>query len=491
MKLLNGIYTIGIGTDGQNFFPAVEGKNILETVEFYDINKKAYSAIEINTAGITYHALSGEQITAYRSGGGYEYDFNRASEPITSGIITERWANAVKEVAALYGLTVCDLYNDCEIQYSSADREAYMNDPEPPANTLYSLHPNTAGYAVMSNKIIETFNKFSNLSGKSVVTFGDSITWYDGNAYNWGKEVGQVAKGYQSYMQERLGLVTYNEGESGITMLRVAQKIRSYNNFKNVNYMTIMSGANDERRNTPVGTLAPKGSNFNTQTYIGALQSGIEYALSQNPNITIVLFTPIVGWIYTGGTGRWGNNEGLRDVVFFNQGVSDNLNNWITSNGILASSRILDGEYEFNEILDVPEDGKFSCDCSFSNQDQKYNHINPYRYIGGSPTLGTWDDTYMYYDDLQVYDNTWTSDSYRRVVFNKALFLEEQKIVFYEWFIQNAQKINQLYKIESSTLQDIATAIRTKRNITNQIFVKDFSEEILNIRLAEAEDKLV
>jgi hypothetical protein len=97
----------------------------------------------------------------------------------------------------------------------------------------------------------------------------------------------------------------------------------------------------------------------------------------------------------------------------------------------------------------------------------------------------------MYYDDLQVYDNTWTSDSYRRVVFNKALFLEEQKIVFYEWFIQNAQKINQLYKIESSTLQDIATAIRTKRNITNQIFVKDFSEEILNIRLAEAEDKLV
>ena len=86
-------------------------------------------------------------------------DYDKDNQPTVDGIITEKWANAVKEVAELYGLTVCDLYNDCEIQYEIADREAYMNDPEPPTNKLYSLHPNTAGYRKMADTIIATFRE--------------------------------------------------------------------------------------------------------------------------------------------------------------------------------------------------------------------------------------------------------------------------------------------------------------------------------------------
>jgi hypothetical protein len=67
-----------------------------------------------------------------------------------------------------------------------------------------------------------------------------------------------------------------------------------------------MSGANDERRNTPLGSVAAKGSQFDTTTYIGSLQSGIEYALAGNPDLEIVLFTPIVGWIYADGAGDEG-----------------------------------------------------------------------------------------------------------------------------------------------------------------------------------------
>ena len=77
------------------------------------------------------------------------------------GVIEEKYADAVKAVAEVYGLTVCDLYNDSGIDYEIADRQAYMNDPEPPENTLYSLHPNTAGYKLMADAIIDTFIEIS------------------------------------------------------------------------------------------------------------------------------------------------------------------------------------------------------------------------------------------------------------------------------------------------------------------------------------------
>ena len=138
--------------------------------------------------------------------------------------------------------------------------------------------------------------------GKVCITYGDSITWYDGNAYNWGKEQGVTAVGYQQYMKEELGFARIeNCGFSGWTMPQImaqlrGRTVRSF--WAKVHYVTIMSGANDERHGTPLGEIADKGSKFDTTTYIGALQSGVEHILKMNPDIVIVLFTPIKGWIY-------------------------------------------------------------------------------------------------------------------------------------------------------------------------------------------------
>ncbi len=139
--------------------------------------------------------------------------------------------------------------------------------------------------------------------GKVCATFGDSITDYDGDVYNWGKEQGKVAYGYQRYMQSELRFSqVINYGYSGAPMPyiveEVMKKITDAATWQSLDYITIMSGANDERWGLSVGALRPKGSNFDTTTYIGALQSGIEYALSMNPDLQIVLLTPIHGWIY-------------------------------------------------------------------------------------------------------------------------------------------------------------------------------------------------
>ncbi|MBO5883184.1 MAG: hypothetical protein J6Q78_02115, partial [Clostridia bacterium] len=147
-------------------------------------------------------------------------------------------------------------------------------------------------------------------AGKVCVTFGASNTWYDGNAYTWGKAKGEIAVGYQHYMREELGMTVHNKGVSGITM---PDTIRNHvmnpayaNLWTGVDYVTIKGGINEERRNTPMGTLMPKGSTFDTNTFIGSIQAGVEYLLEKNPDITIMLLTTTNAWIYADGVGQEG-----------------------------------------------------------------------------------------------------------------------------------------------------------------------------------------
>ena len=52
----------------------------------------------------------------------------KENQPTTDGRIPEKWADAMKEIAELYGLPVCDLYN--EVHFDTVeDREKYFNDP--------------------------------------------------------------------------------------------------------------------------------------------------------------------------------------------------------------------------------------------------------------------------------------------------------------------------------------------------------------------------
>ena len=143
--------------------------------------------------------------------------------------------------------------------------------------------------------------QYPRLDGKAIVTFGDSITWYDLNKYTNGDEQGSRVKGYQSYMRD-IGMMVDNQGISGYTMPQIYNKeVVPYERFGVVDYVTIFAGANDSKNLVQVGEVAEIGSTFDTATYIGALQAIIEHILNINTQVKIVLFTPIKGWVYQSG----------------------------------------------------------------------------------------------------------------------------------------------------------------------------------------------
>lgn len=135
---------------------------------------------------------------------------------------------------------------------------------------------------------------------KKCACYGDSITWYDGQVYNWGKFSGDTAVGFETWLRRTFGFVIYNYGASGETSLQICNRVRNAN-LSAMNYMTLTSGANDERHNVPLGNVLEAGSTFDTSTFCGAFQSAIESALSDNPEMKIILCTPIQGWIYADG----------------------------------------------------------------------------------------------------------------------------------------------------------------------------------------------
>ena len=140
----------------------------------------------------------------------------------------------------------------------------------------------------------------NNAVGKSCVCFGDSITWYDLQEYTWGKAQGVMAIGFETWMRRRIGLSVTNKGISGAVAPQICNSLKA-TDLSGYDYLTLTSGANDERHNTTLGAVLEAGSTFDTSTYCGSIQSAIEYALTQNPEIKIILCTPIQGWIYSNG----------------------------------------------------------------------------------------------------------------------------------------------------------------------------------------------
>jgi lysophospholipase L1-like esterase len=140
--------------------------------------------------------------------------------------------------------------------------------------------------------------KTSSWSGKTIVTYGDSITWYDGQSYIPSTlEPGVTVVGYQSYIRERLNAKVINRGISGYTTPEINRYIQS-TSLTGVYAVTILAGTNDFRLMTSesVGEILPKGSSFNGSTFIGAYQQAIEYILNNYPGTKIYLFTPIQAW---------------------------------------------------------------------------------------------------------------------------------------------------------------------------------------------------
>ena len=74
------------------------------------------------------------------------------------GVVSEAYAQAIKDVAEFYALPVCDWYSDCGVNIFT--RPWFMNDPEPDPtatpnpNDQYSLHPTAKGYKRMADLLL-------------------------------------------------------------------------------------------------------------------------------------------------------------------------------------------------------------------------------------------------------------------------------------------------------------------------------------------------
>lgn len=138
---------------------------------------------------------------------------------------------------------------------------------------------------------------------KKIICYGDSLTWYDGQAFTWGDDEGVTCVGFETYINNELnGRQITNLGDSGKTTPEICTNIKSHSELDYYEVMTIMGGDNDDRLSVSVGEVMPIGSTYDTTTICGALQSAIEYALTQNPSLRIVLMTEPMGWTYRNNT---------------------------------------------------------------------------------------------------------------------------------------------------------------------------------------------
>ena len=158
----------------------------------------------------------------------------------------------------------------------------------------------------IKNVTINVNNKYTQNSSwkdKTFVSLGDSIMWQDGKEYNntnYPSNKGNVARGIQTLLKEKLEFASYNNiaisdrpmanGTSNGDGTNTTGKTIHYNDY---DLVIIGSGTNDFKLNVPLGVLSDIGSSFDTNTFIGAYQDLIEYILTDKPTIRICLFTPL------------------------------------------------------------------------------------------------------------------------------------------------------------------------------------------------------
>ena len=136
--------------------------------------------------------------------------------------------------------------------------------------------------------------------GAVYCSHGDSITWQDGKAYEQGSHIGEIARGYQTILKEKLDFASYdNYGKSGWSMAVVnsngiVNTITGISSYSGYDLVTIACGTNDFKLNVSIGTLGQIGdTTFDDTKFYGAYRKSIEYILTNNPTIRLVLLTPL------------------------------------------------------------------------------------------------------------------------------------------------------------------------------------------------------
>lgn len=174
--------------------------------------------------------------------------------------------------------------------------------------TSLALMGNRENFTISENKYIniKDINKWND---KKWITLGDSIT---------------KAGGYQQILKNRLGFKSIdNMGINGQTMAYQNKKQSTYNlgkdiDFKKYDLVTIFIGTNDFRYEKKLGHIKDIGCNdLDEKTFCGSYQLLIEYILLSNPNIDLVLVTPIQR-TKDGYDGQFTNKAGYKLVDYIN-----------------------------------------------------------------------------------------------------------------------------------------------------------------------------
>ena len=134
------------------------------------------------------------------------------------------------------------------------------------------------------------------LKHNEYISYGDSITYGDGVICSDGSK----CIGYQKEVMELLESDDYdNVSKCGITMAAnednqggLVNMIRETDN-KHAKVCTIAIGTNDLYFNVALGELQTDDSLYDDRTFYGAYQNAIEYIMQENPDMLIVLVTPL------------------------------------------------------------------------------------------------------------------------------------------------------------------------------------------------------
>lgn len=190
------------------------------------------------------------------------------------------------------------LYYDADLNQFRHNATWRSNKNNAPATT-YLIAEFVNGRIVSDSEFVMAGDK-DRFQGKKLYCYGDSLTWYDGNQATWGPHQGDTIVGYESYLRAYLSMTVVNRGYSGKTTPQIISNLLSHD-IDDADMLSIMGGDNDDRLSVSIGSLLPSGSEFDETTVIGALQSGIEYVLTNNPTCKLFLMTEPLGW-----TGRSG-----------------------------------------------------------------------------------------------------------------------------------------------------------------------------------------
>ena len=142
--------------------------------------------------------------------------------------------------------------------------------------------------------------------GKKYYLFGDSITYWDSRTSWYDPKVYMVA--YPSYIRDVLGAEIVNAGIAGNTSNQITTRLLS-TDLSDAYALTYMAGANDLHASVPIGTIGE----FNRSTYIGNLETAVQYVLTNYPLCKMYFLSPL--WETNGGAGGYENYAEAMDSV--------------------------------------------------------------------------------------------------------------------------------------------------------------------------------